>query len=254
MGREDIPYLSPSGGEELEPFELMGTETRARKGRINGIVLGVVTNNQDEENLGRVKVKFPWLGEGYESGWVRMATLMAGNERGTFFLPEVGDEVVVAFDHGDIDYPYVIGALWNGKDKPPETNDTGENNVRKITSRSGHELIFDDASGKEKVEIHTKSGNAVLLDDGGKVIEVKTKGGLKITLDDNSKTMEMVAGGSSIKMESGGITISCNGKLVIDASTIEMKAKAKMDLSGNAGVAVKSSGLLTIEGSLVKIN
>lgn len=238
----------------MEPFELVGSETRSGKGRIGGIVLGVVTNNQDREKLGRVKVRFPWLGEGYESDWVRVATLMAGNERGTFFLPEVGDEVVVAFDHGDINYPYVLGALWNGVDKPPETNDDGENNVKKIKSRSGHEMIFDDRSGSEKVEIHTKSGHAILLDDGKKVIEVSTQGGLKITLDDNSKAMKMVAGNNSIKMESGGITISCNGKLAIDASSIEMKAKAKMDLSGDAGATLKSSGLLTINGSLVKIN
>jgi len=237
----------------LEPFELVGTETRSRKRGIRGVALGIVTDNNDGEKLGRIMVKFPWLGENHQSGWVRVATMMAGKERGTFFLPEVGDEVVVAFDHGDIDYPYVIGALWNGKDKPPETNN-GENNIRKIKSRSGHELIFDDTSKKEKVEIHTNSGNSVLLDDGGEVIEVKTKGGLKITLDDKSKAVEMVAGNSSIKMKPDGIIISCNGKLAIDAATIEMKAKAKMDLSGNAGVTVKSSGLLTIEGSLVKIN
>jgi len=232
----------------------MESETQSVKGRIGGIVLGIVTNNQDDEKLGRVKVKFPWLGEGYESDWVRVATLMAGNERGTFFLPEVGDEVVVAFDHGDINYPYVIGTLWNGVDKPPETNEDGKNNVKKIKSRSGHEIIFDDASGKEKVEIHTNAGHAIVLDDGGKVVQINTQGGLKITLDDNSKAMEMVAGNNSVKMEAGGITISCKGKLAIDASSIEMKAKANMELDGGAATTLKSSGLLTIQGSLVKIN
>ena len=238
----------------MELFELVGNETRSGRGRIGGVVLGVVTNNQDREKLGRVKVKFPWLGEGYASDWIRVATLMAGNERGTFFLPEVGDEVVVAFDHGDINYPYVLGALWNGVDKPPETNDDGENNVKKITSRSGHELIFGDRSGNEKVEIRTKSGHAILLDDGKKVIEVSTQGGLKITLDDSSKAMEMVAGESSIKMKPEGITISCNGKLAIDASSIEMKAKVKMELSANADATLKSSGILTLQGGMVKIN
>lgn len=232
----------------------MESDTGSGDGRICGIALGVVTNNQDDERLGRVKVRFPWLGERHESDWVRVATLMAGKERGTFFLPEVGDEVVVAFDHGDIDYPYVLGTLWNGVDTPPETNEDGKNNVKKIKSRSGHEMIFDDASGKEKVEIHTKAGHAIVLDDGGKVVQINTQGGLKITLDDNSKAMEMVAGKNSIKMEAGGTTISCNGKLAIDATSIEMKAKSKMDLSGNAATTLKSSGLLTIQGSLVKIN
>ncbi|RLI48197.1 MAG: phage tail protein, partial [Candidatus Thorarchaeota archaeon] len=125
--------------------------------RIPGVMPGIVTNNQDPENLYRVKVKFPWLSEDNETDWIRVATLMAGPERGSFFLPEVGDEVLVAFEYGDINAPYVIGVLWNRKQKPPETNSDGKNNIRKIRSRSGHEIIFndDDTSKKEKLEIKT---------------------------------------------------------------------------------------------------
>jgi uncharacterized protein involved in type VI secretion and phage assembly len=109
-----------------------------------GVAAGIVTNNQDSDELGRVKLWFPWLSENNETDWVRIATLMAGSERGTFFLPEVGDEVLVAFEHGDINQPYVIGFLWNAVATPPETNSDGQNNIRKIRSRSGHEIIFND--------------------------------------------------------------------------------------------------------------
>ncbi|ETX05496.1 MAG: hypothetical protein ETSY2_22635, partial [Candidatus Entotheonella gemina] len=95
--------------------------------RVYGMVVAGVTNNQDPEGLGRVKVKFPWLSDRDESHWARIAMPMAGPERGFYFLPEVDDEVLVAFEHGLIEWPYVLGALWNGKDTPPESNGDGEN-------------------------------------------------------------------------------------------------------------------------------
>jgi uncharacterized protein involved in type VI secretion and phage assembly len=124
------------------------TESESRAGKIFGVVVGVVTNNQDPEKMGRVKVRFPWLNETDESHWARVATLMAGKDRGTWFLPEVDDEVLVAFGHGDVRFPYVVGALWNGVDTPPRDNDDGKNNERVVKSRLGHELIFGDEGGK----------------------------------------------------------------------------------------------------------
>src|SRR5262245_16193614 len=121
--------------------------------RIYGVVSGIVTNNQDPDKLGRVKVRFPWLSESDESWWARVATPMAGKDRGAYFLPEVDDEVLVAFEHGQVDHPFVIGCLWNGKDDAPESNADGENNHRTIKSRSGHVLRFNDKSGSETIEI-----------------------------------------------------------------------------------------------------
>ena len=119
-------------------------------GKTPGVAAGIVTNNQDPEGLARVKVKFLWLSDQNETDWIRIATLMAGADRGTFFLPQVGDEVLVAFEHGDINRSYVIGALWNGVHKPPETNSDGQNDLRKIRSRSGHELTFNEMPPREK--------------------------------------------------------------------------------------------------------
>ncbi|HYN44631.1 MAG TPA: phage baseplate assembly protein V [Candidatus Limnocylindrales bacterium] len=204
-------------------------------GRTYGVAAGIVTNNQDPDGLGRVKIKFPWLSEDNETGWVRIATFMTGNERGSFFLPEVGDEVLVAFGHGDINQPYVVGALWSGKDKPPETNSDGKNNIRKLRSRSGHEIIFNDDSTtkKEKIEIHTKAKHKIILDDsaGGEKIEIVDKtGNNKIIIDSTQ---------NSINIE----------------STMQLKIKSQIiEIEAGGNMTIKSVGILTLSGSLVKIN
>lgn len=205
----------------------------ARDRRVTGVVVGIVTNNKDTEGMGRVKVKFPWRGDADESYWARVATLMAGKDRGTFFLPEVEDEVLVAFDHGDINHPYIIGALWNGVDTPPETNSDGKNNIRKIKSRSGHEIIFGDEQSKEKIELHTNAGHTIILDDsaGNEKIEIKDKTG------NNSITIDSVQ---------NAITISSQMKLSIKARMIEIEAEGMM--------TIKSGANLTIQGAIVQIN
>ena len=122
--------------------------------RFYGVVVGIVTNNKDPESLHRVKIRFPWLDQDNESHWARVASLMAGNGRGAYFLPEVDDEVLVAFEHGCVDYPYVVGALWNGKDKPPESNSDGLNKHRTIQSRSGHIIRLNDKAGTRNYRSH----------------------------------------------------------------------------------------------------
>ena len=202
---------------------------------ISGVVIAVVTSNQDPEGLGRIKINFPWRGEKDESYWARIASPMAGNERGMVFYPEVDDEVLVAFEHGEINQPYVIGALWNGKDKPPETNSDGKNNIRKIKSRSGHEIIFndDDTAMKEKIEINTKGKHKIVLDDssGQEKIEIVDKtGSNKIVIDSMM---------NSINIE----------------SAMELKIKGNIvEIEGTTSLTLKSSAVLTIQGSIVKIN
>ena len=138
-------------------YDLISDIAEEKVGRITGVAVGVVTNNQDPDGLGRVKVRFPWLSDADESQWARIAAPMAGKDRGVYFLPEVDDEVLVAFEHGDPRFPCVIGALWNGKDAPPATNSDGKNNVRVIKSRSGHIIRLNDEDGKEMIEIIDKS-------------------------------------------------------------------------------------------------
>jgi len=189
-----------------------------------GVVIGVVTNNNDPQKMGRVKIKFPWRESSDESNWTRIATAMAGKDRGTYFLPEVGDEVLVSFEHGNIQHPYVIGALWNGQDKPPETNKNGKNDIRTIKSRSGHKIIFNDEQGKESLEIETKSGQKIVLDDsaGKEKVEITDKNGNKILIESAQNAMN----------------ISSKMKISIQAPMIEIKADS----------------MLTLQGGLVKIN
>ncbi len=200
-----------------------------------GVVVGIVTNNKDPEGLGRVRLSFPWRGCSDESYWARVVSPMAGNQMGVFFLPEVNDEVLVAFDQGDVEHPYVIGSLWNGKDGPPEKNSSGKNNIRKIRSRSGHEIVFNDDSGgkKEQVEIHTNGGHRILLDDssGKEKIQVVDKtGGNTITIDSAQNAIN-IESAMQLKIKSQQIEIEAGGMLTI-----------------------KAGATLTIQGAMVKIN
>jgi uncharacterized protein involved in type VI secretion and phage assembly len=115
---------------------------------MNGVVVGIVT----KVRAGEVTVKYPWLHEKdeeeKESDWIRIATAMTGDDRGTFFMPEAEDEVLVAFEQGDFNHPYIVGFLWNGKDKPPE-NDT---NIRMIKTKSGLKITFDDSSAEIEID------------------------------------------------------------------------------------------------------
>lgn len=223
-------------------------DAESRAGRIYGVVVGVVTNNQDPEKMGRVKLRFPWLNETDESNWARVATMMAGPDRGTWFLPEVDDEVLVAFGHGDVRFPYVVGSLWNGVDAPPRDNGDGQNNERVIRTRLGHELVFGDEDGKGKVEIKTKAGHQLLLDD--------TSGSEKITVVDKS-------GNNKIELDTAANSVAVTGqtKISLKAQTIEITADTSLTLKGqqveisaDAAATVKSSSMLTLKGSLGKIN
>ena len=208
---------------------LITPQQEANAQRIYGVVVGLVTNNQDPDKLGRMKVKFPWLSEADESAWARIATPMAGNDRGLFFLPEIDDEVLVIFEQGDVRFPYVIGVLWNGKDKPPSDNADGKNNIRMIKSRSGHIIRLNDEDGKEMIEVIDKSAkNSIVIDTKNNMIS--------ITSDKD-------------------ITLSApKGSIKLDAKTIELKSSAKTQIEASAGMDIKASASLNIKGATINLN
>jgi len=198
-------------------------------GRFFGVVIGVVTNNQDPNNMARVRVKFPWLSDDNESWWARIAVPMGGNGRGTYFLPEVEDEVLVAFEHGDVRSPYVVGALWNGKDAPPTTNSDGQNNIRVIHSRSGHLIRLDDTNGNEKIEIIDKTG------------------GNKITIQSSDNSMKLECTGKMTLHATAGIEINSDADIKISANTT-------MNITASATMDIESQAPMTIKGAIVSIN
>ncbi len=200
-----------------------------RDGRFYGVTIAEVTNNKDEEGLGRVKVKFPWLSDTDESFWARVLTPMAGKAYGMYFLPEVGDEVLVAFEHGMIEFPYILGGLWNGKDKPPDTNSDGKNNKRVIKSRSGNIIRLDDTEGEEKIEIIDKS----------------TKNSIVISTKDNTITI----------IADADITIqSSQGKLKLSGKGIEIDSQAEVKITASQNIDLQAGPQLNIKGNMVNIN
>lgn len=209
-----------AGGRENEA-------DRESDGYVQGLAVAIVTQNKDDSGLARVRVRLSWQAEGEESYWARLAMPMAGGERGTYFLPEIGDEVLVGFERGDMSHPYIIGALWNGKQLPPETNDDGKNDHRLIRSRSGHQLLFDDGD-PPKVELKLQDGKHLLLDDKG--IKMEDGQGNTITIETGS----------------GAITIESKGQLKLKSQSISIEAGASME--------IKATGTLTLKGALIQIN
>ncbi len=218
--------------------------------RFYGVTIAVVTNVEDDDNLGRVKVKFPWLTDEDESPWARVVTPMAGGDRGFYFLPEVDDEVLVAFEHGDMAFPYILGSLWNGKDKPPEKNDDGENNKRLIKSRSGHMIVFDDTEDKEQLIIQDKSGkNKITIDCENdamtiqveKDFTIEAKG--KVTIKSKDDDMLLECKNLEIKTQSD-CKINAGANCNIQAKTKgEFKAQSGLELNCSAGVKVNNGAL-----------
>ena len=152
----------------------------------------------------------PWSpdaqGARYE-GWARLATLFGGKDRGSWFVPDVDDEVLVAFEHGDPRRPYVLGGLWNGRDAPPASMDgAGQNNKKVLCSRNGVKITLDDQSGQEQLILETPGGQTITLKDGPG----------QISLEDSN--------GNSIKLEAAGITITASAKVTIKASQMAVSA------------------------------
>jgi uncharacterized protein involved in type VI secretion and phage assembly len=201
--------------------------THETGGYVKGVAIALVTQNKDDEGLCRVKVRYPWHDKPSESYWARLAMPMAGAGRGMVLIPEVGDEVLVVFEREDLRFPYVLGALWNGKDKPPLANDDGKNDKRILKSRKKHYLLFDDGA-RGVVELAHEKGRKVVLDDDG--FTVQDEKGNVVKVDSNS----------------GAMTIEAKGQLNIKAASITLEATGTLE--------IKASATLTLRGSLVNIN
>jgi phage protein D/phage baseplate assembly protein gpV len=226
-----------------------------------GLVTGVVTNIQDPDKLGRVKVKFPALSTADESAWARVVSLGAGAERGIEILPEVNDEVIVGFEQGDLRYPVVLGGVWSKKNKPPIAETADKVKMRTIKSRLGHVIEISDGDDDAKKSVTIK------LADGATQLVLAHD---KVELIANSKPLSIKSGQASIAFDAnGGITIK-GQKVTIEAQTdlaakgtnvkingnanVEIAANAQFKASGNAGANLESSAVAIVKGSLVKIN
>jgi uncharacterized protein involved in type VI secretion and phage assembly len=241
------------------------------------MLVGIVTDNEDPEGMGRVKVKFPTLTEDHTSNWARVVSMGAANSRGFDCLPEIDDEVLVAFEHGDIHRPYVLGGVWNGQDAPPNKPEDnvqdGKVRLRTIQTRTGHKLqfveedkqekagIYLETTGKHKVrlndsdafvEIETAAGNVVKLDDKGQSIKIQTTAGQMITIQDPT----------DIAVTSNG-NLSCNAPMSITNTAGAIANTATGAIAWNAGAAaslttgatftITSGGNVTITAPLISL-
>jgi uncharacterized protein involved in type VI secretion and phage assembly len=243
-------------------LDLFSTDSRRddrNNSRIYGVVNGIVEDLKDPLNLGRVKVIFPWLAEQKEetvhiedneerahSYWARMATLMAGKGRGSWVVPEVDDEVLVAFEHGQLDRPVVIGMLWNKDDMPPESMDAdGKNDIRSFRSRSGHRVVFDDNKDKPSILIVDKTGkNSIFIDSTKNNMDIKVEGDLTITV-----------GGKLAITAKTGITIESSADVSVKAqSNMNLEATSAFGAKGNTKASLESSAQTEVKGSAVSVN
>ena len=197
---------------EETAIELMheGRVSRGLGGRWYGVYPALVSDIKDPDGQGRVKITLPWspdTGGGQYEAWARVATMMGGNNRGTWFIPDTNDEVLVVFEGGDPRRPYVIGGLWNGSDSPPETMDGAGNNYKKvIRSRNGVKVTLDDQDGQEKLILETPGGQKITMKDGPGAVLIE---------DSN---------GNSVKLETSGITVTASAKVTVNASMVEVSA------------------------------
>ena len=194
-----------------------------------GVYPALVSDIKDPDNQGRVKITLPWSPDSgadtYEA-WARLSTFMAGNNRGSWFVPDVNDEVLVAFESGDARRPYVIGALWNGRDSPPESMDgSGKNDKKVLRSRNGVTVTLDDRNGQEQLTLETPGGQTLTMKDGPGKIELSDANGNTVTLDSAGIT---VTASAAVKVNASQVTISA-GMVTIDAGMVKCSGVLKAD-------------------------
>jgi phage protein D/phage baseplate assembly protein gpV len=211
------PYLTRFVCGGKEPAGLADLAGTAERRGWSGLVVGIVTNNDDPEALGRVRVKFPTLSQDDESAWARIATPGGGRQRGLQWIPEVDDEVLVGFELDDHTRPVVLGGLWNRPDAPPSPGSVAAGVVKQrlLVSRKDSRLVF----------------------------------------DDDRPAIELTLGGSpcAVKLESAESSVTGDRKLVVTAGQIEIRATSKLTLAG-AQVEIEASGPLTASGKPIKLN
>jgi uncharacterized protein involved in type VI secretion and phage assembly len=215
---------------------------------INGVVMAIVTDNNDPNNTARVKLKFPWLDDSYESDWARLAQLGAGKNSGALWIPEVNDEVLVAFEHGDIRRPFVVGNLYNGVDTPNEGTglfDNGKVKRRGFISRKGHKFIFFDDPNKAGVAIISSDGNLkISLNETNSEIHISSQGKVHVE-SQQDMTLESQA----------NLNLKAGQNLKLEAGTdLKLKGSSGASLEGGSQVEVKASGQLKITGAMVDVN
>ncbi|MFD5031041.1 VgrG-related protein [Streptomyces sp. NPDC058405] len=257
-------WITVSGQQERSLFGLTGGGAGAAGrgpgagGRCSGLVNGTVTDTQDPEGLGRVKVRFPWLSDEYASDWARTAQA-GGTGGGEAFIPEVGDEVLVGFEQGHLDRPYVLAGLYNGQDKPAQGGGesggggelvdptSGAVNRRAFASKGGNQLeLLDTANGPQGVRLVTGDGKLKIdLDRKGTTIVINSDGSVEIEAGEQVS----IKAGRGVAMDAG------QGVLELSGDSVKLTARTGVQVDGGTGrLRLATGGALDVQGSQVAVN
>ena len=223
-----------------EENDITAEEAAASLPAIHGLHIGIVTDLEDSDGEFRVKVKMPMISSTEEGVWCRVATLDAGSNRGSFFRPEIDDEVVLGFFDDDPRYPVVLGMLHSSKNASP-VSPSNQNNEKGFVTRSGIKMIFDDQ--KKSFTLQTPAGKKIIMDEQGMQMLLE---------DENQNKILMDATGITIQ-SSGNIQMKAAGTLALSGGSLQVSGGA-VKVSGSGTTEISSSGVLTLQGSLVKIN
>jgi phage protein D/phage baseplate assembly protein gpV len=245
-----VEFLASTRRTEPIAAQLLAAKERADAPQP---IVGIVTNNDDPLQLGRVKVKFPTLFENDESNWARLVSPMAGSSRGFLTIPEIDDEVLVAFENGDQNRPYVLGSVWSSKDMPPEGTKSvlsnGVVNQRLWRSRSGHLFIFDDTDGSESIQIIDKTtNNKIVITSFDNKLDVQLEGDIVVT----SRTGKIsMTAQKDISIESTGGNVSIKGiETAFEAqSSATMKSGSSMDLKSGTAMNASAGTSVSVTGA-----
>ena len=261
-------WLTVSGVQDRTLRGLVDGDGGSAAASGGGVVIGQVSDNRDPEDLGRVRLLFPWLDDGFVSDWARTVQPGAGGERGALVVPEVGDEVLVAFEHGSFQRPYVVGGLYNGVDKPKSMDvplidsNSGEVNHRSFVSRTGHTLAFvEAATGANAIRIRSGDGKLTLdLDQTGTTITVKSDGTVTVeakngvTVDSGTGTLNLTGKDVKISAKSGVKVDGGTGDVDVSSGTGVKLTGTTVSVNGSASTEVKGGATCSISAGIVRIN
>ena len=270
-------WFTVSGRQDSSLLALTSVNGSGSGRTVPGVVPAIVTSAKDPESQCRVKVKFPWLADDYETDWARTAQLSAGNGYGAVVVPEVGDEVLVAFEQGDFRRPYVLAGLYNGVDAPPAgavptvDDSSGKAQRRDFFSRTHHRLSFTEKEGTDdgillqtgdsKYVLNLSKAKKTVTITADGTIEIESKGApgdIKITAAGNLEVKARqisIKADSGITMDGGGGNVEVKGVQVKVAGTAQVSVQgANISVNANAQAELKGGAMVNVQGAMVKIN
>jgi uncharacterized protein involved in type VI secretion and phage assembly len=240
---------------------------RSQAGAVTGVLSATVTDVKDPDKLGRVKISFPVMSDSYTSWWARTVQLGAGDGRGTVVLPEVGDEVLVAFGMGNFDEPYVLGGLYNGVDKPATPwgdhigSTDGSVQRRAFVSRTGMVVEMIETPQEQKLTLSTNDGQqrVTLVQKSDAEIEIVASGPVKVTAQ---KDVTVSSTGGNVSVSGTDITLAATNALKLSGASVQidsqttaaLKAGASVKVSADGAAELSAAGTTTVKGAMVMIN